>query len=391
MAFENSSLYLTFSNARLLTYLRVLSLSHNLITVAAAAAVKFKKDAQSLVTSAIKQEEQQDDKGEDEPSLKEPSLEKEPEAVSSLPFTEEELKTLGSGDDEDIPAAKRAAMASVLALREAAGGSPVPPPKSASEVTFDITNPPDEPVIPPSTVPVIDSLTQMTENDVLCGRGGGTNSTMGNRHYRALVRDFQPTYLIALRRDKPLMARSVVLIIRNRGGRFLRRDEKDGRLYEVGDEKAEAKTSQALREGLDVRATKSAANTLRGTTGRSDGTKKRKNSSSSDEGSSKSKDGKKKLVEPVIKMPKHLPQPLVHSGQYARPPPPGYHAPPPHPYYSRGPYYPGGYHPAMYHGYHPGANFSPQRAPGAPQFMQHRMPAQHSMPVTARPDVQPNV
>lgn len=31
-------------------------------------------------------------------------------------------------------------------------------------------------------------------------------------------------------------------------------------LYEVGDAKAEAKTSQALREGLDVRATKSAAN-----------------------------------------------------------------------------------------------------------------------------------
>jgi len=366
-------------------------LSHHLITVAAAAAVKFKKDAQSLVTSAIKEEQQDDKPSEDEPSLKEPSL-KEPEAVSSLPFTEEELKTLGSGDDEDIPAAKRAAMASVLALREAAGGSPVPPPKSASEVTFDITNPPDEPVIPPSTVPVIDSLTQMTENDVLCGRGGGTNSTMGNRHYRALVRDFQPTYLIALRRDKPLLARSVVLIIRNRGGRFLRRDEKDGRLYEVGDEKAEAKTSQALREGLDVRATKSAANTLRGTTGRSDGTKKRKNSSSSDEGSSNSKDGKKKLAEPVIKVPKHLPQPLVHSGQHVPPPPPGYHAPPHHPYYSSGPYnYHGGpppYHPAMYHGYHPGA-FSPQRAPGAPQFMHHR-------PVLGRasgpaPDAQPNV
>ena len=68
------------------------------------------------------------------------------------------------------------------------------------------------------------------------------------------------------------MARSVVLIVRKRGGRFLRRDESDGRLYEVGDEKAEAKTSQALREGLDVRATKTAANTLMGT----DGSKKKR-------------------------------------------------------------------------------------------------------------------
>ncbi|KAL7550563.1 hypothetical protein ACHAWF_013778 [Thalassiosira exigua] len=123
------------------------------------------------------------------------------------------------------------------------------------------------PVVPPGTAPSLESATMMTENDVLCGRGGGTNSQMGNRRYRALVRDFQPTYLMAKRREKPLMARSVVLIVRHRGGRFLRRDDTDGRLFEVGDEKAEAKTCQALREGLDVRATKTAANTLMGTTG----------------------------------------------------------------------------------------------------------------------------
>lgn len=130
---------------------------------------------------------------------------------------------------------------------------------------FDITDPPLTPVHPASDHPVLESASQMGEHDVLCGRGGGTNSQMGNRRYRALVRDFQPTYLMAKRREKPLMARSVVLVVRKRGGRFLRRDDTDGRLYEVGDEKAEAKTSQALREGLDVRATKTAANTLLGT------------------------------------------------------------------------------------------------------------------------------
>jgi hypothetical protein len=186
--------------------------------------------------------------------------------VVTNPFSEEELKTLGSGDDEDIPAAKRAAMASAVALRAAAGGSPVEPPKSALEVDFDIADPPMRPITDPSDVPALENVTLMDENDVLCGRGGGTNSQMGNRRFRALVRDFQPTYLMAKRREKPKMARSVVLIVRHRGGRFLRRDDVDGRLYEVGDEKAEAKTSQALREGLDVRATKTAANTLMGTT-----------------------------------------------------------------------------------------------------------------------------
>jgi len=34
----------------------------------------------------------------------------------------------------------------------------------------------------------------------------------------------------------------------------LKKEEATGYLYEVGDERAEAKTSQALREGLDVRA-----------------------------------------------------------------------------------------------------------------------------------------
>jgi hypothetical protein len=37
----------------------------------------------------------------------------------------------------------------------------------------------------------------------------------------------------------------------------LRKNEDDGTYFEVGDEKAEAKTCQALREGLDVRATRS--------------------------------------------------------------------------------------------------------------------------------------
>ena len=135
-------------------------------------------------------------------------------------------------------------------------------PKAAEEVDFEVTDPPMSPVTAPSESAVVESLAEVNTHDVLCGRGGGTNSQIGNRRFRKLVQEFQPTYLLARRKEKPLLARTIVLIIRKRGGRFLKKDDDTGELYEVGDAKAEAKTSQALREGLDVRATKSAASSL---------------------------------------------------------------------------------------------------------------------------------
>lgn len=135
-------------------------------------------------------------------------------------------------------------------------------PKAAQEIDFEISDPPMEPITPPSKAPVCESPADVNSYDVLCGRGGGTNSQVGNRRFRRLVQEFQPTYLLARRKEKPLLARTIVLIIRKRGGRFLKKDDESGELYEVGDSKAEAKTSQALREGLDVRATKSAASNL---------------------------------------------------------------------------------------------------------------------------------
>lgn len=135
-------------------------------------------------------------------------------------------------------------------------------PKAAEEIDFEVADPPLEPIIPESdTEPSCESLAEVNSYDVLCGRGGGTNSQIGNRRFRQLVQDFQPIYLMAKRKEKPMLARTIVLIIRKRGGRFLKKNEETGELFEVGDVKAEAKTSQALREGLDVRATKSASST----------------------------------------------------------------------------------------------------------------------------------
>ena len=354
------------------------------MAAAAAAAMKEKREKEAKIAAASAAVKKED--GEKDGEVKEETKGSDAKVTVvgvlkggtvTSPFSEEELKTLGSGDDEDIPAAKRAAMASALALRAAAGGSPVPPPKSASEVDFDIADPPMSPIIPPSLphLPVLESATLMTENDVLCGRGGGTNSQMGNRHYRALVRDFQPTYLMAKRREKPKMARSVVLIVRHRGGRFLRRDETDGRLYEVGDEKAEAKTSQALREGLDVRATKTAANHLMGTVGSEDSpsSKKRKNSPTEQKPLQSMKSPR--ITQPVIHRASRPSRPYPHppsvAGYY---PPPQYH---PDPYYrSRG-------YPSTAYGYHPqyGAQPSHRSYPGGafspPRGGQHSRPKVH--------------
>eukprot|EP00978_Attheya_sp_CCMP212_P017868 scaffold48121_cov47-Attheya_sp.AAC.16 len=95
---------------------------------------------------------------------------------------------------------------------------------------------------------------QIKEHDVLCGRGGATNNHIGNKHFRSLVTDYQTEYLGSKKRDKAGIARQIVKQIRERGGRFLKKvDGGDDTWIEVGDKKATEKTSQALREGLDVR------------------------------------------------------------------------------------------------------------------------------------------
>jgi hypothetical protein len=96
-------------------------------------------------------------------------------------------------------------------------------------------------------------IVSMNENDVLCGRGGATNNYIGNKRFRSIVACHQGEYLKAKKKDKVRVSQAIVRAIRESGGRFLRRVS-EGLWVEVGDKKATEKTSQALREGLDVRA-----------------------------------------------------------------------------------------------------------------------------------------
>lgn len=92
-------------------------------------------------------------------------------------------------------------------------------------------------------------------HDVLCGRGGGINSHVGNRVFRDWVADRRLDYnLASTKADKARVAKEVMnkVTMQNPPGRFLQRDATGGVgswWIEITEEKAMAKTSQALREG----------------------------------------------------------------------------------------------------------------------------------------------
>ena len=88
------------------------------------------------------------------------------------------------------------------------------------------------------------------ENDVLFGRGGGTNHHPGNRRWRQLVEDRKHEYARQSRLEKPMVSQTIIDRWRAQvpAGRFLKKNSTTGFWNDVGDKKAREKTSQALRE-----------------------------------------------------------------------------------------------------------------------------------------------
>lgn len=101
---------------------------------------------------------------------------------------------------------------------------------------------------PPPIPPSKEGIAVFNDNDVLSGRGGGTNVHPGNRTFRDLINLHRRAYLKARKNDKPAISRAIVRTIRDSNGRFLKKDEKTGLWFEVGDDAAREKTSQALRQ-----------------------------------------------------------------------------------------------------------------------------------------------
>ena len=104
------------------------------------------------------------------------------------------------------------------------------------------------------TLPSTEGIKFYSPNDVLCGRGGGTNSHPGNLRFRDLTNANLRAYLKARKNDKTAISRSIVRTIRGLNGRFLKKDDKLGLWFEIGDDDAWKKTSQALRQrALEMR------------------------------------------------------------------------------------------------------------------------------------------
>lgn len=103
-----------------------------------------------------------------------------------------------------------------------------------------------------SAADILKHNTHINDYDVLLGRGGATNNHPGNKHFRDQVSEHRKEYLTARKKEKIGIARRIVAIIQSNGGRFLKRTPTDD-WVEVDDKRAQEKTSQALREGLDVR------------------------------------------------------------------------------------------------------------------------------------------
>lgn len=107
------------------------------------------------------------------------------------------------------------------------------------------------PTKPASIKPVKPSnvgLTSYEVNDVLSGRGGGTNQHEGNCFFRSLINKNRERYLRAKKNSKPHISMAIVKTVRGRNGRFLRKDDDSNLWFEIGDAAAREKTSQALRQ-----------------------------------------------------------------------------------------------------------------------------------------------
>ena len=91
---------------------------------------------------------------------------------------------------------------------------------------------------------------KLNSNDVLSGRGGGTNNFIGNRNFRKVIKENKEKYILLSRKEKSRLVFDIVKKIRARGGRFLVKDSEVSKGWrDIGDDKARDKTSQALREG----------------------------------------------------------------------------------------------------------------------------------------------
>lgn len=99
-------------------------------------------------------------------------------------------------------------------------------------------------------IPQNKQYADLTENDVLMGRGGKSNHHIGNIRYREEIERQQGWYKNTNDKDqKTGISERLVSFVKSYGGNFLEKD--DTGYYIIDDAMARRKVSQALREDKD--------------------------------------------------------------------------------------------------------------------------------------------
>jgi len=97
----------------------------------------------------------------------------------------------------------------------------------------------------------LNNINNPHDNDVLCGRGGGSQNHPGNDYYRNMISSNKYRYLSSNKLGKRGIALELVSVIYTMDppGRFLEKNELNQTYDDIGEERAVVKVSQALREG----------------------------------------------------------------------------------------------------------------------------------------------
>ena len=122
---------------------------------------------------------------------------------------------------------------------------------SPSHLSFPVTSEQNSDHFIVKPIPLtITNNPESRPNDILFGRGGYTNNYPGNIIFRDLIRKHEFSYLSASKSEKAMIIDDILTKIRSMTppGRFLKKDTATNKWYDVGDERAREKISQALRE-----------------------------------------------------------------------------------------------------------------------------------------------
>jgi hypothetical protein len=93
------------------------------------------------------------------------------------------------------------------------------------------------------------SESDITDNDVICERGGKSNRHAGTKRYRGIVERLKTKYQnLTMKRDKTDLSREIIAQIQGSNGRFLKKDDDSGLYFVLSKVETTKKVSQALRE-----------------------------------------------------------------------------------------------------------------------------------------------